>query len=134
MSHVPTHPPRVLVLQADRSLQARCRRALGLWGFDVRCTASAERALELVAKGPCAAMVVDLDTPSVDALGVLSAIRSHGPTQMLPVLALSASTDEAMGELVRGTGCDRVIEGPFDADALAAEVESVLARASRAAA
>ena len=115
-------------------MQARCRRALGLWGFDVRCTGSADRALELVAKGPCAAVVVDLDTPSVDALGVLSAIRAHGPTRTLPVLALSAGTDEAMGDLVRGRGCDRVLAGPFDADGLAAQVESVLARASRQAA
>ena len=134
MSLESTYPPRILVLEADRTLQARCRRALGLWGFDVRCTASAERALELLAKGPCAALVVNLDTPSVDALGMLGAIRSHGPTRTLPVLALSGSSDDAMGELVRGRGCDRILEGPFDADGLAAEVESVLARATRAAA
>lgn len=123
-------PPRVVVLCGDRGKQARCRRALGLWGFDVRCTGSPERALELVARGPCAAVVVDLETPEIDGLGVVSAVRGHGPTRTLPLLALSDALDEAVHDLLRGSGCDRLLSGPFDPDSLAAQVESALARSA----
>jgi DNA-binding response OmpR family regulator len=124
----------VLVLQADRKMQARCRRTLAAWGFEVRCTASAERVLSLVAEGPCDALVIDLDIPTVDGLGVLGAVRSHAPTRAIPIVVLSVATDGATQELVDGRGSSRMLAGAFDADWLAAELESVLSRVpSRAA-
>ena len=128
MSDSASCPPRVLVLQADRKMQARCRRTLAAWGFEVRCTASAERVLSLVAEGPCDALVIDLDIPSVDGLGVLGAVRAHGPTRRLPIVVLSAESDGATNELLVGRGSDLILAGTFDADWLAAELESVLAR------
>ena len=125
-----THRPRVLVLQGDRRATAQWRSSLRRHGFDPRFTATVERAFRTLARDAWDAFVVDLDA-CPDGLGVMSAVRGCERTSTIPIVAVTASTDEAIAQLVQGRGCDRLLAGETR-DSLATELETILVRAAAA--
>lgn len=120
--------PRVLVFTGDRRVAARLRSSLRRHGFDPSFTASVERAFRTLAKSVWDAFVVDLDA-CPDGLGVMSAVRACERTSTLPIVAVTASTDEAIAGLVLGRGCDRLLAGDGRAS-LATELSTILVPAA----
>lgn len=105
---------------------------LRLWGFRSVTAATAEEALRLLSESQCIALVVDLDLPDVDVLGLVSAIRQHETTRHLPVLGMVSQDDGASVELARQSGCNAVLTGATDTHRLAMELEAALAHPDRA--
>lgn len=124
---------QVLVVQADGRGAARCRAVLEGSGFSPRVTKSAERALRALADASTTyeAVVLDLDSPGIDGLGIMTALRAHPPTSSLPILALSENDDGVIRELALGRGCDQLVVGPIDHDRIATELREMLARMNR---
>ncbi|MDQ3037558.1 MAG: response regulator [Myxococcota bacterium] len=102
--------------------------ALRLWGFDAIATADVERALCSVAELKPVAVVVDLAMPGCDPLCLVAALRSHGPTRHIGIIAVTNELTPDVAELAIGRGCDVVLARPIDVDELAAEVERVSGR------
>ena len=125
--------PRVLVVGASEPEGMACCDALRLWGFDPRWTSDAERALQLAAKHPPVALVIDLELSRHDPLDVVQALRDHGPTRDVAVVALAASLEDDLVELALQRGCDTMLAKPADVDEIAAEAERLLCRRRRAA-
>jgi DNA-binding response OmpR family regulator len=126
---------RVLVVQADAMLSGRCCEALEARGLRPRAIDDGERALRLMADEGWEAVVLDLELPLIDPLGVVGAVRAHGPTRDLPILALASIPTDDVLELARGRGCDRVLDRALDVVKLAKEVErAVVYRLRRVAA
>lgn len=126
-------PPRVLVVGPDEAEGASCCDALRLWGFDPRWTSDAESALRLAAERAPVALVIDLDLPRHDPLDVVQALRAHGPTRDVAVVALAGSLEDDLVELALQRGCDTMLAKPADVDEIAAEAERLLCRRRRAA-
>ena len=123
-------PIPVLVVQPWGS-QNRCQETLALWGFRSACTADVEEALRMMAEHECRALIVDLDIPKVDSLALVTALRAFERTRGVAIIATTGGGDEAVDELALQSGCDVVITGPFDPDAVAAELEAALAHPGR---
>lgn len=122
--------PRVVML--GTAAASEWVDTLDLWGFHPAVSGSVEDTLRWLAEGECLALVVDLELPGVDVLGLLSVIRRHEPTRGLPVVATARASDAALLELARERGCDVVLTGAPDPDRLAMEVEAALAHPGRA--
>ena len=119
---------RVLVAEDDPDISESLVRALGREGYDVTHVATGPAALSAALGGQTDLLVLDLGLPGMDGLEVCRSLRRRGIT--LPVLVLTARTDE--GDLVVGldAGADDYVGKPFRIAELLARVRAQLRRAS----
>jgi type II secretory ATPase GspE/PulE/Tfp pilus assembly ATPase PilB-like protein/CheY-like chemotaxis protein len=73
-------------------------------------------------------IVLDLNLPGLDGYGVLSHIRSRPATAKIPVVVLTAKSDEDNEVRVFQLGADDFLTKPFRARALSARLDAVLER------
>lgn len=108
---------RVLLVDSERRSEL---------GADFEWSGSEERALERLSEEAFDALVVRLDAPRIDALGVVCSVRAHGPTAKMPILALTDVDDPTVAELALSRGCDRLLGGAVDADGLLASLRELV--------
>lgn len=121
---------RVLVAEDDPGISEPLLRALGREGYDVAHVTDGRAALEQALTGSADLLVLDLGLPGMDGLDVCRSLRSAGSA--LPVLVLTARTDEP--DLVVGldAGADDYVGKPFRVAELLARVRAQLRRAGGA--
>jgi two-component system KDP operon response regulator KdpE len=122
---------RILVCDDDPQILRALRLVLRGAGFEVLTSATAEEALDRAAlNGPHAA-IIDLMLPDRPGIEVCRELRSWSD---LPIIVLSAVTDEEAKIEALQVGADDYVTKPFAPGELVARVQAVLRRAGRAAA
>ena len=119
---------RVLVVDDEPMVREVVIAYLEREGFVVTEAGDGRTALELVAKTRPDLIVLDVMLPQVDGFTVLSQIRK---TSDVPVILLTARTEETDRVLGLELGADDYVVKPFSPRELAARVRSVLRRASK---
>lgn len=101
-------------------------------GFDVEVVSNGEQAIQtLLRQGSMYSMVLlDIMLPGKDGISVLKAMRSEQALQKIPVVMLTAKTEEADIVIGLELGADDYIPKPFSPRELLARVRSVLRRSS----
>jgi DNA-binding response OmpR family regulator len=89
-------------------------------------------ALELVTRSAPDLVVLDLNLPGLDGTEVCRLIRSRPATSTLPIIMLTARTEESDRVLGLDLGADDYITKPFSPRELAARVRAVLRRKATA--
>lgn len=119
---------RVLVAEDDPGISEPLVRALAREGYEVTHVTDGPSALNAALSGRADLLVLDLGLPGMDGLEVCRTLRGHGST--LPVLVLTARTDEP--DLVVGldAGADDYVGKPFRVSELLARIRAQLRRAS----
>ena len=84
-------------------------------------------ALERLAVGPVALMILDLNMPDMHGLEVLRFVRSHDGFRHIPVVILTTRGDEASRTAVMAAGASLYLTKPFTPQLLAAQVRELLA-------
>lgn len=74
------------------------------------------------------AVVLDLDLPGFDVLGLVGTLRGHETTRDVTIVARAGSLSDDVTELALSRGCDRLIAGHLSDDQLAAEVDRLLSQ------
>ncbi len=97
-------------------------------GFLVSEAADGFSALQLLAVGDYALMVLDLHMPSIDGMEVLRRVRSSVRTAALPVIVMTGTPDDTAEARVMEAGADDYVRKPFDAPLLVTRVEAALTR------
>lgn len=123
---------RVLLVEDNEGIAEGLRLNLELDAHEVRVAGTGERALELAGPWMPDLVILDLMLPGIDGFRVLSTLRDREPE--LPVLILSARSDEV--DRVRGfrLGADDYVVKPFSLAELLARVKAILRRSARPAA
>ncbi len=94
------------------------------------CQASAGRsAMELIASERPDLIILDVMLPEIDGFSILSELRKHAD---IPVILLTARTEETDRVLGLELGADDYVVKPFSPRELAARVRTVLRRAAHA--
>lgn len=88
--------------------------------------ASGFEAIEQLALGPTALMVLDLNMPDMHGLEVLRFVRSHQAYRDLPVMVLTTRGDQASRTAAASAGATSFQTKPFTPHALAGEVRLLL--------
>ncbi|MCL1980863.1 MAG: response regulator transcription factor [Proteobacteria bacterium] len=120
--------PSILVVEDDTDIQQLVSYNLIKSGFNVTCADSGEEALQLLAREPVDAMVLDLMLPGKDGGEVCQAVRSQESTRGLPIIMLTAKGEE--DDIVAGLSCgaDDYVTKPFSPRVLIARIEAALRR------
>src|SRR5262245_51436481 len=84
-------------------------------------------AIEQLALGPIALMVLDLNMPDMHGLEVLKFVRGHQAFSHVPVIVLTTRGDEASRAAAMAGGASLYLTKPFVPHALAAQARTLLA-------
>ena len=121
---------RILVCDDDPQILRALRLVLRGGGYEVLTSATAEEALDRAAIGGPHAAIIDLMLPDRPGIEVCRELRSWSE---LPIIVLSAVTDEEAKVEALQSGADDYVTKPFAPGELVARVQGVLRRAGRAA-
>jgi len=92
--------------------------------------ASGLEAIEQLALGPVALMVLDLNMPDMHGLEVLAFVRNHPVFKRVPVIVLTTRGDEASRTAALNAGASLYLTKPFAPSALAEHARTLLATPS----
>ncbi|HEX3655265.1 MAG TPA: response regulator [Pirellulales bacterium] len=119
---------RILVVDDEEDLLELLNYNLTKEGYRVTCVASGERALKEAQQELPDLIVLDLMLPRVDGLELCRMLRADPRTRQIPIIMLTAKTEEL--DVVRGleVGADDYVTKPFSPRVLVARIKSVLRR------
>jgi DNA-binding response OmpR family regulator len=120
--------PVVLAADDDEDILALLAFRLERSGFSVLQARDGEEALELVRKAKPDLAVIDVMMPKLDGFELTRRLRAEEVTRRMPVILLTARTQDADVERGFDTGADDYIRKPFSPQELSARVHALLGR------
>lgn len=122
--------PLVLIVEDEAAIATMLRYNLEKQGFRVDEASDGQEALTRIAEVQPDLVLLDWMLPSMSGIEVCRQIRRRPATRDLPVIMVTARTEDQ--DAVRGlnTGADDYITKPFNMDALLARVRALLRRSS----
>lgn len=124
--------PRILIVEDEPGIADTLQYALRTEGFEPTWVATGEAALAQVQAQPPALVILDVGLPDSSGFEVFKRLRaSHAD---VPVIFLTARSDEIDRVVGLELGADDYVPKPFSPRELVARVRSILRRAARPAA
>src|SRR3954464_12920229 len=122
--------PLVLVVEDEAALLTMLRYNLEKQGFRVEEAGDGQEALVRIAETQPDLVLLDWMLPVMSGIEVCRQIRRKAPTRDLPVIMVTARTEDQ--DAVRGlnTGADDYITKPFNIDALMARMRALMRRSN----
>ena len=117
---------RVLIVDDDPDVRSLLRDLLELEDLDVVEAADGPAALNAVATENPDCVVLDIMMPGMSGLDVLRNIRSNPATQEIPVILLTALTDDETTWAGWTSGASVFLPKPFEPDHLVEWIQRVL--------
>jgi CheY-like chemotaxis protein len=119
--------PRVLIADDDPQMRRLVRAVLERDGTEMFEAKDGLDALEAIAQHRLDLIVLDMDMPRLDGLGVLEELRASVATAQIPVIVLTARSDETESRAL-DLGAQDYLTKPVRPTALSARVRAVLRR------
>ena len=118
----------ILVVEDEEPIQILLNYNLEAEGYRVRVTSQGEDVARMTAEERPDLIVLDWMLPGISGIEVCRLLRTRSETRDIPVIMLTARSEEA--ERVRGlsTGADDYIVKPFSVPELLARVRTILRR------
>ena len=123
---------RVLLIEDDRDIAEAIAYQLDKAGLKVRLAFTGEEGLEASRRG-VDLVLLDLNLPSMDGLEVCRLIRRQSATAHVPIIIVSARSEEVDRVLGLEMGADDYMVKPFSLKELAARCRAALRRADTSA-
>lgn len=118
----------ILVLDDEEHILELIDYNLKNAGYKVIKAETGEVALELLEKNDIDLALLDIMLPGIDGIEVLRNIRSHRKYKKLPVILLTAKSDEISKVVGLEVGADDYLAKPFGILELLARIKAVLRR------
>ena len=109
--------------QTMRSLISTSLNALGI--AQTREAPDGEEALRQLIAAPANLVITDFNMPKLDGLGLLRAIRAHGPTSKTAVIMLTGRADRELVQRAVQFGVNNYLVKPFTTQTLKEKIEAV---------
>lgn len=120
--------PTVMIVEDEPSLVTMLRYNLEKEGYNVTEAADGEEAVTVANETPPDAVILDWMLPRMSGIEVCRQLRRKSETRTVPIIMLTARTEET--EKVRGlnVGADDYMTKPFSMPELVARVRALLRR------
>jgi CheY-like chemotaxis protein len=122
-----SEPLRILVADDDPQMRRLIKSVLQREGFEVVEVVDGLDALEAVERSRIDLVILDLELPRLDGLGVLEELRAQMRTASLPVIVLTAQHGESE-EKALDLGAQDYLTKPVQTRSLVARVRAVVKR------
>ena len=119
---------RILIVEDEPAIAGLLRDDLVLEGYDIVIVGNGEAATAAVASSPFDLVILDVMLPGKDGFEVCREMRHAGLT--LPIIMLTAKTQESDKVMGLEIGADDYVTKPFSPRELRARVKAALRRAS----
>jgi two-component system alkaline phosphatase synthesis response regulator PhoP len=118
----------ILVVDDEEDIQELVKLNLLREGYDVLTAETGDQALALARSRQPSLIILDLLLPGLQGLDVCKALKAEQKTRAIPIIILSAKTEES--DIVTGleVGADDYITKPFSSKVLIARVRRALRR------
>ena len=117
---------KVLIIEDDNAIRNFMRRILEANGFETVTAQNGRDALSLLASHCPDAAILDLGLPDMDGMDVLVKLRGWS---LMPVIVVSARTDEREKVRALDAGADDYVTKPFGTSELLARIRTALRHA-----
>ena len=119
---------RILVVDDEHDILELIRYNLSREGYHLTCVDNGEKALTEAKAGQPDVILLDLMLPGVDGLEVCRILKASRETSQIPIIMLTAKTEEV--DIVTGLelGADDYVTKPFSPRVLLARVRTILRR------
>ena len=124
-SDVPERP-RAILAEDDPFIRHVSTVALERRGFAVTAVSDGAQVLQLLEDGLPDVVILDGMMPHMDGLEACRRIRANARTSRVPVILVSARSQDTDEEAARQAGATAYIRKPFDALTLGAQVRGIL--------
>lgn len=116
----------ILLVDDTRVLAESIADMLRMESFDVTLAANGMEALEIMNVKLPNLIISDLRMPVMDGIKFIKAIRSHTVLKSLPVIILSAQTNEESRQAGLLAGANIFLTKPFEEDELLSVIKQLL--------
>ncbi len=122
---------RILVVDDEEDLLELVKYNLSKEGYRVTGVGTGEAGLTEARRNPPDLIVLDLLLPNIDGLEICRLLKSDSDTRQIPIIMLTAKSEEA--DVVTGLemGADDYVAKPFSPRVLLARVKAILRRQNK---
>ena len=114
---------RVLIIEDDRAICNFMRRVLEANGYEALAAATGREGLSMLTSHCPDVVILDLGLPDMEGMQVLTELRQWS---LMPVVVVSARTDEREKVLLLDAGADDYITKPFGTSELLARIRTAI--------
>ena len=120
--------PKILVVDDEENIRALVRFNLEKTGYQVIEASNGKNALEIIAEDRPDLIILDLMLPVIDGLDVCRKLKGSLITSAIPIIMLTAKSDEVDRVIGLELGADDYLTKPFGPRELIARIKAVLRR------
>jgi CheY-like chemotaxis protein len=129
-SQTPGTGARILIVDDERKNRQLVEVILGAEGYQLESAASGDEALAIVAARPPDLVLLDVMMPGMDGYKVAAKLKGNDATRHIPVVLLSALTDQNSQTHGLNIGADAFLAKPVNRAELTALMEKLLPKGS----
>ncbi len=114
----------ILVIEDDKAIQNLMKISLREEGYGIKGVSTARAGIDYAATGVVDLIILDLGLPDMDGINVVHAIRAY--SENLPIIVVSARSDEAEKIKCLDAGVNDYVQKPFSTAELMARIRAAL--------
>ena len=117
---------KTLIVDDQQTMRSLVRTSLHALGItQTREAPDGEEGLRQLISAPANLVITDFNMPKLDGLGLLRAIRAHGPTSKTAVIMLTGRADRELVQRAVQFGVNNYLVKPFTVAQLKGKLEAV---------
>ena len=121
---------KVLVVDDEENIRMLVKFNLEKAGYEVLEASDGNKAIETAVNSTPDIVILDLMLPGIDGLEVCRNLKRHPRTAALPIIMLTAKSDEIDRVIGLELGADDYMTKPFSQSELVARIKAVLRRSN----
>lgn len=119
---------KILVVEDDRDISELITYNLEREGYEVACLYDGSHVVDFVNKRRPELIILDLMLPEVDGIEICRTLKSDPATKPIPIVMLTAKSEEADVVVGLQMGADDYIPKPFSPQVLVARIKAISRR------
>ena len=119
---------KILVVEDDRDISELITYNLEREGYEIACLYDGGQVVDFVNKRKPELIVLDLMLPEVDGIEICRTLKSDAATKQIPIVMLTAKSEEADVVVGLQMGADDYITKPFSPKVLIARIKAIVRR------
>jgi len=117
---------KIIVVDDDEDFTNLYKMTLRMKGFDTTAVNQSSVAIEMAYLVKPDVFVIDLMMPEIDGFQLCRMIREDPVLKQIPIVIVTALTDEESKEIALGAGANDYITKPFSIDSLKSMIDAIL--------